>query len=63
MPPTHASQSNSTTAPRLYLALEPSWYSWKLAFTAGPRSKRPDSPVLARPKIPGTLPDHLFSPT
>jgi transposase len=35
MSATHASQSNTTTAPVLYLALELSWNSWKLAFTVG----------------------------
>jgi transposase len=35
MSATHANQSNTTAAPRLYLALELSWNSWKLAFTVG----------------------------
>jgi transposase len=35
MSATHATQSNTTTAPVLYLALELSWNSWKLAFTTG----------------------------
>jgi transposase len=35
MSATHATQSNTTAAPRLYLALELSWNSWKLAFTVG----------------------------
>jgi transposase len=35
MSATHASQSNTTAAPVLYLALELSWNSWKLAFTVG----------------------------
>jgi transposase len=35
MSATHASQSNTTAAPRLYLALELSHNSWKLAFTVG----------------------------
>ena len=39
MSATHASQSNTTAAPVLYLALELSWNSWKLAFTVGPGQK------------------------
>jgi transposase len=35
MSATHAQQSNTATAPKLYLALELSWNSWKLAFTVG----------------------------
>src|SRR5262249_35019861 len=35
MSATHASQSNATATPVLYLALELSWNSWKLAFTVG----------------------------
>jgi transposase len=35
MSATHATQSNTTAAPVLYLALELSWNSWKLAFTVG----------------------------
>jgi transposase len=35
MSATHAAQSNTTAAPVLYLALELSWNSWKLAFTVG----------------------------
>jgi transposase len=35
MSATHASQSNTTAGPVLYLALELSWNSWKLAFTVG----------------------------
>jgi transposase len=35
MSATHAGQSNTTAAPVLYLALELSWNSWKLAFTVG----------------------------
>jgi transposase len=35
MSATHASQPNTTAAPVLYLALELSWNSWKLAFTVG----------------------------
>jgi transposase len=35
MSATHASQSNATAAPVLYLALELSWNAWKLAFTVG----------------------------
>jgi transposase len=35
MSATHANQPNTTAAPRLYLALELSWNSWKLAFTVG----------------------------
>jgi transposase len=35
MSTTHATQSNTTVAPALYLALELSWNSWKLAFTTG----------------------------
>ena len=35
MSATHASQSHTTAAPKLYLALELSWNSWKLAFTVG----------------------------
>ena len=35
MSATHATQSNTTAAPKLYLALELSWNSWKLAFTIG----------------------------
>jgi transposase len=35
MSATHAAQSNTTIAPVLYLALELSWNSWKLAFTVG----------------------------
>jgi len=39
MSATHATQSNTTAAPKLYLALELSWNSWKLAFTVGPGQK------------------------
>jgi transposase len=35
MSATHANQSNTTAAPKLYLALELSWNAWKLAFTVG----------------------------
>ena len=35
MSTTHAAQSSTTVAPVLYLALELSWNSWKLAFTTG----------------------------
>jgi transposase len=35
MSATHVGQSNTTAAPVLYLALELSWNSWKLAFTVG----------------------------
>ena len=35
MSATHARQSNTTGAPKFYLALELSWNSWKLAFTVG----------------------------
>jgi transposase len=35
MSATHASQSHTTAAPVLYLALELSWSAWKLAFTVG----------------------------
>jgi transposase len=35
MSATHAAQSNTTVAPVLYLALELSWNSWKLALTVG----------------------------
>jgi transposase len=35
MSATHTTQSNTTAAPVLYLALELSWNSWKLAFTVG----------------------------
>jgi transposase len=35
MSATHATQSNTTAAPVLYVALELSWNSWKLAFTVG----------------------------
>jgi transposase len=36
MPATHTDQSNTTVAPKLYVALELSWTSWKLALTVGP---------------------------
>jgi transposase len=39
MSATHATQSNTAAAPVLYLALELSWNSWKLAFTIGPGQK------------------------
>jgi transposase len=39
MSATHASQSNTTAAPVLYLALELSWNAWKLAFTVGSGQK------------------------
>ena len=35
MSATHTTQSNTTAAPVLYLALELSWNAWKLAFTTG----------------------------
>jgi transposase len=35
MAATHTTQSTATAAPVLYLALELSWNSWKLAFTVG----------------------------
>jgi transposase len=35
MSATHTTQSTATAAPVLYLALELSWNSWKLAFTVG----------------------------
>src|SRR5262245_21663869 len=35
MSATHATDPTTTTAPVLYLALELSWTSWKLAFTVG----------------------------
>jgi transposase len=36
MSATHTDQSNTTIVPKLYVALELSWTSWKLAFTVGP---------------------------
>src|ERR1700750_2736978 len=39
MSETHATDSSTATAPVLYLALELSWTSWKLAFTVGAGQK------------------------
>ena len=39
MSATHATDSTTVTAPVLYLALELSWTSWKLAFTVGAGQK------------------------
>jgi transposase len=39
MSATHATDSTTATAPVLYLALELSWTSWKLAFTVGAGQK------------------------
>ena len=39
MSATHATDPTTTTAPVLYLALELSWTSWKLAFTVGAGQK------------------------
>lgn len=39
MSATHATDSNTMTPPVLYLALELSWTSWKLAFTVGAGQK------------------------
>ena len=39
MSATHANDSTTATAPVLYLALELSWTSWKLAFTVGAGQK------------------------
>src|SRR5262245_18014125 len=39
MSATHATDSTTTTAPVLCLALELSWNSWKLAFTVGAGQK------------------------
>jgi hypothetical protein len=51
MSATHASQSNTTTAPVLYLALELSWNAWKLAFTVGLGQKARLRTIPARNSI------------
>jgi transposase len=48
MSATHATQSNTTPAPVLYLALELSWNSWKLAFTTGRGQKARLRTIAAR---------------
>lgn len=48
MSTTHASQSNTTGSPVLYLALELGWNSWKLAFTVGHGQKARLRTVPAR---------------
>jgi hypothetical protein len=48
MSATHVSDSTTATAPVLYLALEPSWTSWKLAFTVGPGQKPGLRSIAAR---------------
>src|SRR5262245_10186660 len=48
MSATHASQFNTTTATKLYLALELSENSWKLAFTVGLGPKPRLRPIPAR---------------
>jgi transposase len=48
MSATHATDSTTTTAPVLYLALELSWTSWKLAFTIGAGQKPRLRSIAAR---------------
>ncbi len=46
MTATHSSNSTASSAPVLYLALELSWMSWKLAFTTG-RGQKPRLRTIA----------------
>src|SRR5262249_62011802 len=48
MSATHAIDSSTATAPVLYLALELSWTSWKLAFTVGAGQKPRLRSIAAR---------------
>src|SRR5215813_5066651 len=48
MSATHATDSSTATAPVLYLALELSWTSWKLAFTVGADQKPRLRSIAAR---------------
>ena len=48
MSATHATDPTTTTAPVLYLALELSWTSWKLAFTVGAGQKPRLRSIAAR---------------
>src|SRR5271157_5992577 len=48
MSATHATDSTTMTAPAIYLALELSWTTWKLAFTVGAGQKPRPRSIPAR---------------